>query len=178
MSLSGQIETVSFHGVLQLLCKENKTGILRMRNENSEEYQFFLLEGHILYAIQAFKEARLGRLLINDGIISEEILEQCIEKAKKQKEALGKVLVDDDYINAQQLKHYIYNQILEILITISHWDKGKFSYKDQNVNLNWLVVLKINTIQILMDALQQIDEHKPRLSQVLTLHDNKSESIP
>jgi len=30
---------------------------------------------------------------------------------------------------------------------------------DQNFNLNWLVVLKINTLQLLMDAMQQVDEH-------------------
>ena len=160
MSLSGRIETVSFQGILQLLCKESKTGILRIRNDSGEEYQIFLLRGNVLYAIQAFKEARLGQLLIRDGATSEEIIEQCLEKAKKKKEALGKILVDDGHITSQQLKDCIYKQILEILITIFKWQKGEYIYKDQTFNLKWLVVLKINTLQLLMDALQQFDEHE------------------
>lgn len=159
MSLSGRIETVSFHGILQLLCKESKTGILRIRNEKGMEFQFFLLEGNILYAIQAFREARLGILLLRDEVTTEEVIEKCLEKAKKRKVALGKVLVDEGHISSQLLKHYIYKQILEILTTIFHWEKGEFSYIDQNFNLNWLVVLKINTLQLLMDAMQQVDEH-------------------
>lgn len=159
MSLTGRIETVPFHGILQLLCKENKTGILRIRNEEGTEFQFFLLDGNILYAIQAFREARLGILLVRDEVTTEEVIEKCLEKAKKQKVALGKVLVEDGYISSQLLKHYIYKQILEILITIFHWEKGEFSYRDQDFNLNWLVVFKINTLQLMMDALQQVDEH-------------------
>jgi len=158
MSLSGRIETVSFQGILQLLCKENKTGILRIRNDQGMEYQLILLEGNIQYAIQAFKEARLGRLLIRDNVLSEEILDRCLNKAKKQKKALGKVLVEEGHITSQQLENYLYKQILEILITIFQWKKGEYSYNDQKLNLKWLVVLKISTLQLLMDALQQIDE--------------------
>ena len=66
--------------------------------------------------------------------------------------------MDDGHISAELLYHYIYNQIMEILVIIFRWDKGEFSYRDQKFNLNWLVVLKINTIQLLMDALQRMDE--------------------
>lgn len=158
MSLSGHIETVSFQGILQLLCKENKTGVLRIRNDEGQEYQFFLLDGNVLYAIQAFKEARLGRLLVKDGILSEDIIQQSLSTAKEQKKALGKVLVEQGHISSQLLENYLYKQILEILITIFQWKKGEYSYQDQHLNLKWLVVLKINTLQLLMDALQKVDE--------------------
>lgn len=159
MSLSGRIETISFHGILQLLCKENKTGTLRVRNDEGTEFQFFLLKGNILYAVQAFKETRLGVMLVRNGVTTQAVIDQCLEKAKTQKKALGKVLVDEGHISSDLLHHYIYSQILEILVIIFRWEKGEFSYRDQKFNLNWLVVLRINTIQLLMDALQQMDEH-------------------
>ena len=129
MSISGRIETVSFHGILQLLCKENKTGILRIRNTEGSEYQFFLLDGNILYAIEAFKEARLGTMLVNDGVTTKATIDQCVEKAKRLKVALGKVLVEESYISSQLMEHYLYKQILEILTRVIHWEQGEFSYR-------------------------------------------------
>lgn len=166
MSLSGRIETISFYGILQLLCKENKTGILRVKNDNGEEYQLFFFKGSVLYAIQAFKEARFARLLIEDGVVNEKTIEQCLGTAKKKKVPLGKVLVDEGHINSKQLKDYTYRQILEIIVTINCWHSGEFCYNDQNLTLRWLVSLKINTLQLLMDALQQIDEDEKTLEKM------------
>ena len=75
MTLKGNIQTVSLGGIVQLLGNENKTGILRVYKEK-EEYQIFYLEGSIIYAIQSKKEARLGELLIRDGLITEKKLEE------------------------------------------------------------------------------------------------------
>lgn len=98
-------------------------------------------------------------MLIQSGATSEKGIQQCLERAKKQKMALGKVLVDEGQRSSEQLKNSVDRQILEIFIHIFQWKKGEFVYKDRNLNLNWLVMLKINTLQLLMDAFQQIDEN-------------------
>ena len=77
MAFKGHLETVSLAGILQLLCNENKTGILRISRDGTE-YQIFFLEGNILYAIRSFKAARLGQLLIEDGVTSKSVIEACV----------------------------------------------------------------------------------------------------
>ena len=157
MSLSGSIETVSLAGILQLLCNEKNTGILRVKNQGTE-YQIYLLDGNILYAIQSQKQARLGRLLIEDGILTDETLRQCLKTAQKEKLALGKVLVDKGHISFETLENYIYKQILEIFFELFQWESGEFVYHDIQYSMRWLVVIKLNTLQLVMEALRKIDE--------------------
>lgn len=157
MGLSGNIETVSLSGILQLLCTENKTGILRVKN-GGKEYQIYFLDGNILYAIQSMKQARLGQMLIQDGLLSRQDLQQSLLLAQKEKMALGKVLVDKGFLSFDILEKYIYKQILEIFCELFEWTSGDFIYNDIKYNLKWLVVIKLNTLQLVMEALRFIDE--------------------
>ena len=157
MAFSGSIETISLSGILQLLCNENKTGILRVKQEGTE-YQIYFLDGNILYAIQSLKQARLGQLLVEDGILPREVIRQCLKDASKEKVALGKILVDQGHITFETLEQFIYRQILEIFCHIFEWETGDFVYDDIQYNLRWLVIIKLNTLQLVMEALRRIDE--------------------
>jgi len=157
MPLKGSLQTFSLTNVLQLLCSEKKTGILRVRN-GREEYQVCFLEGFIIYATESQKGTRLGSLLINDGIISTEQLQECLTLAKKMKKALGKIFVEQGYISKKILEKYIYKQVIEIISKLFLWEKGDFEYKDAKLNLNWLVVTMLNALTIIMDALKHKDE--------------------
>ena len=157
MAITGSIPTVSLSGILQLLCIEKKTGILKVR-KGKAEYQVFLLEGYIVYAIQALKEARLGHLLIRDSIVSSDTVEVCLKIARSKKKTIGKILVDEGHISFATLEKYIYEQILEIFCHLFQWETGEFHYADSQYNIEWMVVVKLNTLQLVMETLQNIDD--------------------
>lgn len=159
MSLKGNLGTVSLSGILQLLSEEQKTGVLKVWKADTE-YQIILLNGSIVYAIQYKKEARLGENLITDGVISREKVEECLAVAKREKLAIGKVFVDRGYLTREQLHRYLYIQFEEILFNLFLTREGKFVYKDTNLILRWLIVFKINTIQLILGALKRVDEAK------------------
>jgi len=157
MAFVGNLETITLNGILQLLCNENKTGILRLWN-GEQEFQIFFLGGSIIYSIQSRKESRLGYLLTRDDIVTKQNVEECLKIGKEKKLALGKVLVDAGYISKTTLGMYIYKQVEEIISSLFLWEKGDFNYIDSKLNLRWLVVEKINTLQLIMDALRLKDE--------------------
>ncbi len=95
MNLQGDFEGLTLASVLQLLCNDQKTGVLTVTCEN-EKSRVFFEKGTIVYASASLKEARLGFLLRNDGIISAQQLQNCIAFAKETKLHLGKVLVEKD----------------------------------------------------------------------------------
>lgn len=156
MPLTGSIQTISLPGIIQLLCSEAKTGFLKVRRNNLE-YQVFLLEGKIVYAVQALKEAKLGHYLVQDGIISMETLYAALKTARSQKIAVGKILVDQGHISFETLKKYIHKQILEIFCHIFEWETGEYQFIDSEYNLKWLIVVKLNTLQLVMEALHHTD---------------------
>ena len=164
MSLTGDIRTVSLPGVLQLLSNENKTGLLRFKIDQ-REYQIIFLEGAIAYAIESKKEARLGQLLINTGIITDQDLQRCLDQAKEKKQALGKVLVEAGYLSEETLYDFIYEQVKEILFNLFLCEEGQFEYRDTQFNPRWLVVIKLNNMNLIMDALRRVDEFKKKHSE-------------
>lgn len=156
MPLSGNLGTISLSSVLQLLCAEKLTGILRVRKD-SLEYQLFMLEGNIIYAIEPGKKARLGALLHRDGIVTKEQIADCLQVARQEKQALGKILVRRECITSEVLETYIYRQVGEILFTLFMWESGDFDFKETELNLNWLMVFKLNIMKLVLDATRRVD---------------------
>ncbi len=158
MSLTGKIGTISLSGLLQLLSREQKTGILSVR-QSDMEFQLFLLDGNVVYATQTLKVARLGELLINDNYVTPAQINECLKLSVKKKQALGKTLVEKKHITKETLEKYLYTQVQEIVFTLFCMDEGTFAYKNSQFEMRWLVPVEINTLRLVMEALERLDDN-------------------
>lgn len=157
MNLQGDFDGSFLGNIMQLLCDDQRTGILRVKSENRESRVVFK-EGTIVYAIGSHKEARLGAILRRDGVLSEKQLKKCLMTAKETKLALGKVLVERGYISLETLKKYNKKQVEEILYNLLFWHKGKFEYNDTEINLGGMIVTQLNPMRLILEASRRIDE--------------------
>lgn len=57
------------------------------------------------------RKVRIGDLLINEGIISVEQLEEALDKQKVQKKRLGEILVDDGYVTDETMANALCHQL-------------------------------------------------------------------
>ena len=158
MSLTGTIGTISLSGLLQLLSSEQNTGILSVK-QSGMEFQIFFLEGNIIYAIESKKVARLGELLINDKHITAFQLNESLKLSVKKKQALGKTLVESQLITREIMEKYLYIQVQEIVFTLFCMNEGEFTYKNTKFDMRWLVPVELNTLRLVMDALQRLDDN-------------------
>ncbi len=157
MDLQGSFESLFLTSLLQLLCDENKSGVLRVTS-GAKESKVFFKNGTIVYAISSEKQSRLGYLLRNNGLISAEQLQKCLELSREQKESLGKTLVDTGCLSRETLDEYNRKQIEEILYNILFWDQGQFEYKDCALNLTGMLVTELNPMRLILEASRRIDE--------------------
>ena len=157
MNLQGDFEGLFLTSILQLLCNDQKSGLLRVTSGNNEGKVFFE-EGTIVYAAGSQKESRLGYILRRDGIISAEQLQKCLALGREQKLSLGKILVDKGYVSLNTLKKYSTKQVEEILYSLLLWKKGKFEYKDTKLNLEGMLVTQLNPMKLILEASRRIDE--------------------
>ncbi len=157
MPLSGTFDTVSLSGVLQLLCTEKLSGILRATN-NKEEFQLFISDGSIIYASESKKEDRLGSYLRRKGIMDELQLRECLSEARKKKQALGKIVVDKGFITLEMLEKVIYKQVEDIMFYLFLWEKGTFEFRMSKLNLQWMVVTKLSIMELVLSASRRADE--------------------
>ncbi len=157
MNLNGDFEGLTLSSILQLLCNDQKTGVLTV-SRDKEESQVFFEQGTIIYASASLKEARLGFLMRNDGIISAKQLQKCLTLGRENKMHLGKILVDKGYISLDILKKYITKQVEAILYNLLFWKKGRFEYKDAKLNLKDMIVTQLNPMKLILEASRRIDE--------------------
>jgi hypothetical protein len=157
MSLKGDFESFFMNSIFQLLNDEQKTGILRVI-EGAKEIRIYFLDGNIVYAMGSKKQDRLGAFIKKQGIISNDQLKACLAKGKQEKKALGKILVEQGYISEEKLNEIIHQQTQEMVFNLFLWEKGSFEYQDVKLNVNSIVVTKLNVMATLLEASRRIDE--------------------
>ena len=157
MALKGDLKTTFIANILQLLCLEQKNGVLRVTSGKNEVKVFFE-EGVIVYARESQKDDRLGYLLKSEGIISAEQLKKCLVVAKKKNQALGRILVKKGYISPERLKNFSHKQVEEIVCDLFCWEKGGFEYKDDSFHFEEEVVTRLHTIEFILEASRRVDE--------------------
>lgn len=157
MGLKGDLDTFFLSSILQLICDEKKTGILSVSNDD-QKFQIIIKDGFIVYSLGSVTELRIGDMLINQGVISQNQLQECLDVGKKNKMALGKVLVEKKFITLDKLKEYIYKQTEAILFRLLIWDSGSFSYEDVALNTERLVLIRMDVMHVILEAARRIDE--------------------
>jgi Domain of unknown function (DUF4388) len=157
MALSGNFETFNLNSIFQLLSADQKTGVLKVKNED-KEIRIYLKDGEIIYATGSQKNDRLGHFLKSSGVISEEQLKAALEKSKAEKQALGKVFIEQGLLSSRKLQEIIHRQIEHLIFNLFLWDKGEFEYNDAAINVKNMVVAKINVVSLLLEASRRIDE--------------------
>ncbi len=157
MNLQGNFEGLFLTSILQLLCNDQKTGMLRITS-GENECKVFFENGTIVYASGSQKEARLGYILRRDGIISPEQVQKCLALARKKQLSLGRILVDKGYVSMATLKKYNTKQVEEILYNVLLWKKGSFEYKDVKLKLEGMVITQLNPMKLILEASRRIDE--------------------
>ena len=157
MHLKGNFETSFFASIMQLLCNEKKTGVLRMISKKGE-VEIFYHEGDIINAVGSKKEGRLGYLLRSEGIISGRQLQDCLVEARESKQRIGEVLVGKGYIEPDKLKEIVGKQAKGIIYDLFLWETGEFEYEDADLNLDGVIAAPLNVMTIIMEASQRIDE--------------------
>ncbi len=157
MNLQGDFEGLTLASILQLLCNDQKTGVLTVKSGN-EESRVFFEKGAIVYASASLKESRLGYMICNDGLISSQQLQKCLSWAKEERVHLGKIMVEKGYITLETFKKYNAKQTEAILYNLLLWEKGNFDYKDTPLNLKELIITQLNPMKLILEASRRVDE--------------------
>lgn len=157
MSLRGTLDAFNLSSLLQLLSNDQKTGVLYVAN-GPNSVKIFMKAGIIVYASSSEENLRMGRLLVNQGEISEEKLRSCLRISKDAGLKLGKTLVRDGAISLDTLKKTLHRQVKEILCSLFLWKTGAFEFRDIPFEVEGKLVTKMNTMEILLEASRRIDE--------------------
>jgi len=155
-TLEGNLKSLDFPAILQILSSTNKTGVLHIY-QGQEVRKIYFRDGKIV-AANGRDALRLGQIGCGKGIISQEQLQSALVEAKQTERQMGEVLLALQYITEDGLKELVRHQIREIVLEIFLWTDGNFEYRDYPVTFNEQGTEHIDTMRIILEAAARKDE--------------------
>lgn len=156
VDIKGNLKSLGLSTILQVLSSENKTGVLQLV-QGSRIRSIYIRNGKIV-AASGRDGLRLGQILYGKGLISQEQLQEALEKAMESDKRVGGVLLDLGYIEEDGLKELIRYQIREAVLDISLWVEGDFEYRDCLLEFDERGVEEFSTMGIILEAAARRDE--------------------
>jgi len=176
--LEGTINEFSVADVLQLICQQQKSGVLTVEHKGQKE-AIHIEEGKIVSAGPA--KYRLGEMLVRAHKLTPEDLQRALYKQEETYELLGEILIKQGSITTECLVRAINNQIYETLYDVFQWKEGTYQFNPQLKNRTSSSFKPMNFQSVLLDVLRMIDEWPEvhsfipsfdiRFQKNLTMHD-------
>ncbi len=158
MSLSGNLKTVAFPDILQLLATGKKTGILECKT-SARQKEVAFKEGNIIFASSVnSSEDLLGNMLLKRGKISKTDLERAITLHKQTGRQLGTTLIDMNLFDKEEIAACLKMQIEEIVYNLFSWKEGSFAFQENAIPKNAPFLIELNTMNVIMEGTRRIDE--------------------
>ncbi len=158
MGLAGNLKTVSFPDILQLLATGKKTGILEISTK-ARQKEIAFSDGSIIFASSInSSEDLFGNLLLKRGRISKEDLDRAIMMHKQTGRQLGTTLVDLNLFEKDEIIECLKLQIEEIVYNLFSWDEGEFKFNENVAPRNAQFTIELSTMNVIMEGTRRIDE--------------------
>jgi Domain of unknown function (DUF4388) len=158
MSLAGNLKTISFPDILQLLATGKKTGVLQVSTAARQKEVAFR-NGNIIYASSINStEDLFGNLLLRRGKISKSDLERAIALHKQTGRQLGTTLVDMNLFDKDEIVECLRLQIEEIVYNLFSWQEGDFTFAENASPKKLPFAIELNTMNVIMEGTRRIDE--------------------
>jgi tetratricopeptide (TPR) repeat protein len=158
MGIKGSLREASLADVCQLLTLGQKSGCLSIA-DGARFGQIFFDRGRITYARIVNRRDRLGDLLVGDGVLTQEQLDDVLRRqAREPDRRVGELLVATGYITRGELTKYVQMQIEEAIYHLFTWSRGNFFFEGDARAEDADIILSINPESLLLEAARRVDE--------------------
>jgi hypothetical protein len=160
MALQGSIRDFGLPDIFQLIGLQRKTGVLTLKRAD-ESITVTFENGMVVNAdtTQKRNEDRIGSLLVKQGRLSEEQLEEVLQKQKATLQRLGHVLVSSGYITPEDLKRAIQIQVNQNVYKLFRWKEGDYHFEPtEKVEFDRTNINPMSSDFILMEGIRMLDE--------------------
>lgn len=146
--------------IIGFVAQTEKTGVLVLNRKN-DKIEIGFIKGNVngaVYTRGGIQEL-IKEYLVNSGKISLEDFKKILDLHKETKLPLEKIMVDEKYVDAEQLKEIIHFKIQEIFDELFSWDSGSYEFiEDLVMYPNSTIKVSLNTQALMMEGMRRMDE--------------------
>jgi hypothetical protein len=160
MAFKGTLKEFKVPDILQLISLQRKTGILTFTSEDG--FITLIFENGMIVGVDAFPkklEMRVGRVLVKQDFISEEMLQRALAIQKRTNQKIGEILISMGLIGKDTIIESLKTQAVQIVLSLFKWKKGEYNFKIQEyLDEGMKIIEAIPTDNIIMEGVQMLDE--------------------
>ena len=160
MALEGTIKDFGLPDIFQLIGLQRKTGLLTLQSEK-EQVTVTFENGMVVMADSSAKrlEDRLGNVLVKQGKLSKERLDEALSTQKATLQRMGHILTTGNYITVKDLKDALQVQVSQIVFKVFRWRDGEYHFEPaDNVDYDRENFNPMSADFILMEGIRMVDE--------------------
>jgi hypothetical protein len=162
VALEGTIRDFGLPDIFQLIGLQRKTGILMLTNDKDRESVTVTFEsGMVVMADSSQRrlEDRLGNVLVKQGKLSRERLEDALATQKQTLQRLGHILAASSAITTRDLRDALQVQVAQIVFRVFRWRDGRYQFTAADgVDYDRENFVPMSTDFILMEGIRMVDE--------------------
>jgi hypothetical protein len=160
MALEGTIKDFGLPDIFQLIGLQRKTGHLTLSNDK-ESVTVTFENGMVVMADSSSKrlEDRLGNVLVKQGKLGKERLEEALETQKQTLQRLGHILATNSFITGRDLREALQVQVSQIVFKVFRWRDGNYNFAPADtVDYDRENFTPMSADFILMEGIRMVDE--------------------
>jgi hypothetical protein len=158
MSLVGNLKTVSFSDLLQLVSTNKKTGMLWVTRQSQKKNLFFL-QGEIISFVSSGKEDwSLSQFLFRRKRMEKKDWERALLLSKSSGKRIADTLAQLGLVSKAEILEALRMRIEETVFGIFSWEEAEFEFVEGQLPSPGVFNLKINTMGVIMEAAKRVDE--------------------
>jgi hypothetical protein len=160
MALEGTIKDFGLPDIFQLIGMQRKTGVLTLKHEG-ESVTVTFENGQVVNADSSTKRVddRLGALLVKQGKLAEEQLEEVLARQKQTLQRIGHILIAGQYISTEDLSRALQVQVSQLVFRLFRWKVGDYHFEQvDKIQYDREHFNPMSADFILMEGIRMLDE--------------------
>jgi Domain of unknown function (DUF4388) len=162
MALEGTIRDFGLPDIFQLIGLQRKTGHLTLTNDKGGETVTVVFENGMVVMADSSAgrlEDRLGNVLVKQGKISRERLDEALAVQKQTLQRLGHILSTGNAITTRDLREALQVQVSQIVFRVFRWRDGRYQFAPAaSVEFDRENFAPMSADFILMEGIRMVDE--------------------
>ena len=157
MPIQGNLNTMPLPELLMWIAQYGKTGTLEIRTGTATETMAFD-NGALIYSSSSNPEATLGRILIANGVVTEQMHKEARALRKTKSIAVAKALVELRHLTEEQLVRYLRKKAEKEIFDLFGSADGEFVFTDRTLPQLELLPMRVDVSRVLLRVTQDLDE--------------------
>ncbi|HUF18705.1 MAG TPA: DUF4388 domain-containing protein [Thermoanaerobaculia bacterium] len=156
MAVCGFLKTMPVPELFQWISQSGKTGTLRVSLPASEHTMSFD-QGKLVFCASTNLDQSLGRFLIAQGHLSEEMHREAIRVRDRSEISLGMILMELNMVRELDIRHALGRKAEEQLLELFVSSEGAFRFNPE-IPLIDMIPIEIDLTQVILEVTHRLDQ--------------------